>query len=248
MGLTLSQLPFPTALPGTCIGSPDKVPLKLSKIIKTIKQESTNKKLTKEAFNKCIQSLLYNQSFPLLAYTHLCSSLFSLLLTDKKSNLISETLFIKALCQCLISEDFRTRALFEVVKSNPTAKIIIIDDLFEFYFKSFQKCLHLSHFIVGKYYSHVFANAGVQVPDSSQEFAVNYTKFKKDGIYKAVEFSLNEVNIHKDQVISFDMFKKWSLKDNSIEIKYGNDICFRYATSLVFMEGFELEMDCGLDE
>lgn len=242
MGIDISKLQFPTKTP-TSTASSKKMKLKLSTIKKTIKQQLINEKLSKKNFNNYIHSLLYKQTLPLLAFTHLSNSLFSLLDKDKRG-FISETLFLKALCHCLLSEDFRTKAVFEVVKLSKTQQTIKINDLFNYYFESFISSLFLSHNVVGKNHRDVFTNAGVKVPSPTYETSLNYAKSKKDSIYNAAVYSLNEVNINKDNEITIDMFRKWCLKDNSIEITYGDKICYRYAMSLSFMNEFELEIDC----
>lgn len=86
-----------------------------------------------------------------------------------------------------------------------------------------------------------FTKNGIPMPKTKAEFNSLVTKHQDD-LKAFLVKSLYDSSIEMNEPIYYDAFRKWLLKDNTIEITYANKM-FRFATSLSFLEKIGLNIE-----
>ena len=94
---------------------------------------------------------------------------------------------------------------------------------------------------VNYYLKQEFIKNNIPLPQSQNDFTNVINRHSED-LNNYLIKNLYDSGINSNQQITYEMFKEWILKDNTIEITYANKI-FRFATSILFMENIGLNIE-----
>lgn len=198
-----------------------------------------NNLLSLQNFNECLKYLVSDENFPLLAYTHLSEKLFRLI--DQNNNgFINCEQFTKGMCMALSCQEKRIQILFEAMKININKNYITFDEIYQFFLNSWISGFNYIFGFINYYLRDEFTKKNIPIPSSKDEMMSIINRHKEELNHYLIK-NLYDSGINTNAPISFDLFKNWILKDNSIEINYGNKL-FKFATSILFFENIGLNI------
>ena len=198
-----------------------------------------NNLLTFQNFNECLKLLLSDENFPIIQYTYLSEKLFRLI--DKNNNgVITSEQFTKGMCMALSCLEQRVQILFEAMKSNINKNYLTFEEVYQFFLNSWIAGFNYIFGYINYYFKNEFNQKNIPVPSSRDEMMSIINRHKED-LHNYLVKNLYESGINSNAPISYEMFKNWVLKDNTLEINYGNKL-FRFATSILYFENIGLNI------
>ena len=195
--------------------------------------------LTLQAFNECLNNLLSYEAFPIIAYTHLSSRLFALLDFEGRGLIPMES-FNKGLCMLLSTPEMKIKVLFEAMKLKKK-NYLTFDEIREFFQRSWDTSFSSLYNIINYKFKPEFTANRIPIPPSQRDLVAVGTRHSEN-LYNYLVKNLYDSGINTNQNITYEEFKKWAMKDNTIEINYAGKY-FRFATSLMFMEKIGLNVN-----
>lgn len=118
---------------------------------------------------------------------------------------------------------------------------LTFEEVFYFFLQSWKSGFNFIFSFINYYYKVEFTRNNIPLPQSQNDFALLVNRHSEDLSNYLVK-NLYDSGIYSNQQITYDMFKNWAMKDNTIEIVYANKV-FRFATSILFMENIGLNVD-----
>ena len=118
---------------------------------------------------------------------------------------------------------------------------LTFEEVFYFFLQSWKSGFNFIFSFINYYYKVEFTRNNIPLPQSQNDFAALVNRHKEDLSNYLVK-NLYDSGIYSNQQITYEMFRNWAMKDNTIEIVYANKV-FRFATSILFMESIGLNVD-----
>ena len=118
---------------------------------------------------------------------------------------------------------------------------LTFEEVFYFFLQSWKSGFNFIFSFINYYYKVEFTRNNIPLPQSQNDFALLVNRHSEDLSNYLVK-NLYDSGIYSNQQITYDMFRNWAMKDNTIEIVYANKV-FRFATSILFMENIGLNVD-----
>ena len=118
---------------------------------------------------------------------------------------------------------------------------LTFEEVFYFFLQSWKSGFNFIFSFINYYYKVEFTRNNIPLPQSQNDFAALVNRNKEDLSNYLVK-NLYDSGIYSNQQITYEMFRNWAMKDNTIEIVYANKV-FRFATSILFMESIGLNVD-----
>ena len=195
--------------------------------------------ITFHSFNECIKNLFSDENFPLLPYTYLSEKLFRLIDQNKKGAITYEQ-FTKAICMALSSQEKRMEILFEAMKSDLNKNYLTFEDVYKFFLKSWISGFNYIYGFINFYLRKEFIEKNIPVASNREEI-LNIPSRHKEDLYNYLLKNFHDSGINIGAPITYEIFKKWIIKDNTLEIIYANKI-FKFATSILYFENIALNI------
>lgn len=126
------------------------------------------------------------------------------------------------------------------MKTSPK-QYLTFEEVFYFFLQSWKSGFNFIFSFINYYYKVEFTRNNIPLPQSQNDFAAMVNRHKEDLSNYLVK-NLYDSGIYSNQQITYEMFRNWAMKDNTIEIVYANKV-FRFATSILFMESIGLNVD-----
>ena len=126
------------------------------------------------------------------------------------------------------------------MKTSPK-QYLTFEEVFYFFLQSWKSGFNFIFSFINYYYKVEFTRNNIPLPQSQNDFAAMVNRHKEDLSNYLVK-NLYDSGIYSNQQITYEMFRNWAMKDNTIEIVYANKV-FRFATSILFMENIGLNVD-----
>ena len=126
------------------------------------------------------------------------------------------------------------------MKTRPK-QYLTFEEVFYFFLQSWKSGFNFIFSFINYYYKVEFTRNNIPLPQSQNDFAALVNRHKEDLSNYLVK-NLYDSGIYSNQQITYEMFRNWAMKDNTIEIVYANKV-FRFATSILFMESIGLNVD-----
>lgn len=126
------------------------------------------------------------------------------------------------------------------MKTSPK-QYLTFEEVFYFFLQSWKSGFNFIFSFINYYYKVEFTRNNIPLPQSQNDFALLVNRHSEDLSNYLVK-NLYDSGIYSNQQITYDMFRNWAMKDNTIEIVYANKV-FRFATSILFMENIGLNVD-----
>ena len=126
------------------------------------------------------------------------------------------------------------------MKTSPK-QYLTFEEVFYFFLQSWKSGFNFIFSFINYYYKVEFTRNNIPLPQSQNDFAALVNRHKEDLSNYLVK-NLYDSGIYSNQQITYEMFRNWALKDNTIEIVYANKV-FRFATSILFMENIGLNVN-----
>ena len=126
------------------------------------------------------------------------------------------------------------------MKTSPK-QYLTFEEVFYFFLQSWKSGFNFIFSFINYYYTVEFTRNNIPLPQSQNDFAAMVNRHKEDLSNYLVK-NLYDSGIYSNQQITYEMFRNWAMKDNTIEIVYANKV-FRFATSILFMESIGLNVD-----
>ncbi len=126
------------------------------------------------------------------------------------------------------------------MKTSPK-QYLTFEEVFYFFLQSWKSGFNFIFSFINYYYKVEFTRNNIPLPQSQNDFAALVNRHKEDLSNYLVK-NLYDSGIYSNQQITYEMFRNWAMKDNTIEIVYANKV-FRFATSILFMENIGLNVD-----
>ena len=126
------------------------------------------------------------------------------------------------------------------MKTSPK-QYLTFEEVFYFFLQSWKSGFNFMFSFINYYYKVEFTRNNIPLPQSQNDFAAMVNRHKEDLSNYLVK-NLYDSGIYSNQQITYEMFRNWAMKDNTIEIVYANKV-FRFATSILFMESIGLNVD-----
>lgn len=126
------------------------------------------------------------------------------------------------------------------MKTSPK-QYLTFEEVFYFFLQSWKSGFNFIFSFINYYYKVEFTRNNIPLPQSQNDFAALVNRHKEDLSNYLVK-NLYDSGIYSNQQITYEMFRNWAMKDNTIEIVYANKV-FRFATSILFMESIGLNVD-----
>ena len=126
------------------------------------------------------------------------------------------------------------------MKTSPK-QYLTFEEVFYFLLQSWKSGFNFIFSFINYYYKVEFTRNNIPLPQSQNDFAAMVNRHKEDLSNYLVK-NLYDSGIYSNQQITYEMFRNWAMKDNTIEIVYANKV-FRFATSILFMESIGLNVD-----
>ena len=126
------------------------------------------------------------------------------------------------------------------MKTSPN-QYLTFEEVFYFFLQSWKSGFNFIFSFINYYYKVEFTRNNIPLPQSQNDFAALVNRHKEDLSNYLVK-NLYDSGIYSNQQITYEMFRNWAMKDNTIEIVYANKV-FRFATSILFMESIGLNVD-----
>ena len=126
------------------------------------------------------------------------------------------------------------------MKTSPK-QYLTFEEVFYFFLQSWKSGFNFIFSFINYYYKVEFTRNNIPLPQSQNDFAAMVNRHKEDLSNYLVK-NLYDSGIYSNQQITYEMFRNWAMKDNTIEIVYANRV-FRFATSILFMESIGLNVD-----
>lgn len=233
----MGNLSYP---PQTCFIGTERRPKVISfQIINNVfnKYVGNSNHLDIVSFNKCINVLLtgnQNVNFPRLAYTYLSERLYNLLSMNGSVDVTCER-FTKGLLTLLSSAETKVIVLFNAISEVQNAQFISFNEILEFYIKILNSAFKNVFDYISYFLRDEFNKNNIYVPANHQELQ-KLVGIHSEDIKNYLIQCVSDIGLPNLQMkINLELFKKFAVKDNTIEINYGGKV-FKYATSFSFME------------
>ena len=126
------------------------------------------------------------------------------------------------------------------MKTSPK-QYLTFEEVFYFFLQSWKSGFNFIFSFINYYYKVEFTRNNIPLPQSQNDFAALVNRHKEDLSNYLVK-NLYDSGIYSNQQITYEMFRNWAMKDNTIEIVYANKV-FRFAKSILFMESIGLNVD-----
>ena len=126
------------------------------------------------------------------------------------------------------------------MKTSPK-QYLTFEEVFYFFLQSWKSGFNFIFSFINYYYKVEFTRNNIPLPQSQNDFAALVNRHKEDLSNYLVK-NLYDSGIYSNQQITYEMFRNWAMKDNTIEIVYAKKV-FRFATSILFMESIGLNVD-----
>ena len=126
------------------------------------------------------------------------------------------------------------------MKTSPK-QYLTFEEVFYFFLQSWKSGFNFIFSFINYYYKVEFTRNNIPLPQSQNDFAALVNRHKEDLSNYLVK-NLYDSGIYSNQQITYEMFRNWAMKDNTIDIVYANKV-FRFATSILFMESIGLNVD-----
>lgn len=127
------------------------------------------------------------------------------------------------------------------MKTNKNKKYLTFEEVYHFFLQSWKSGFNFVFSFVNYYLKQEFLANNIPLPQSQNDFTNVINRHSED-LNNYLVKNLYDSGINSNQQITYDMFKEWALKDNTIEITYANKF-FRFATSILFMENIGLNVE-----
>ena len=106
------------------------------------------------------------------------------------------------------------------MKINLNKVYLTFEEVIHFFLQSWKLGFNYVYSFINYYFKAEFAKNNIPVPQSQNDFTNLITRHSED-LHNYLVKSLYDSGINSNQQITFDIFKGRALKDNSIEITYG---------------------------
>ena len=196
--------------------------------------------INKQGFDECIKFLFGDDNFPLLSYSYLSEKLFILLDVQRVGTINFET-FAKGVCNVISCQETRSRILFYAMMQNPNKNYLTFDETFQFFYNSWILGFNYVYNFINYFYRQEFIQKNIPIPSNKGELH-NLVNRHKEDLHNYLIKSFYDSGINTNSAISYDSFKHWALKDNTVEIIYSGKI-FRIATGLKYFENIGLNIN-----
>lgn len=127
------------------------------------------------------------------------------------------------------------------MKINKKKVYLTFEEIYHFFIQSWKYGFNFVFSFVNYYLKQEFIKNNIPLPQSQNDFTNVINRHSED-LNNYLIKNLYDSGINSNQQITYEMFKEWILKDNTIEITYANKI-FRFATSILFMENIGLNIE-----
>ena len=127
------------------------------------------------------------------------------------------------------------------MKINKKKVYLTFEEIYHFFIQSWKYGFTFVFSFVNYYLKQEFIKNNIPLPQSQNDFTNVINRHSED-LNNYLIKNLYDSGINSNQQITYEMFKEWILKDNTIEITYANKI-FRFATSILFMENIGLNIE-----
>ena len=127
------------------------------------------------------------------------------------------------------------------MKINKNKAYLTFEEIYHFFIQSWKYGFNFVFSFVNYYLKQEFIKNNIPLPQSQNDFTNVINRHSED-LNNYLIKNLYDSGINSNQQITYEMFKEWILKDNTIEITYANKI-FRFATSILFMENIGLNIE-----
>lgn len=127
------------------------------------------------------------------------------------------------------------------MKINKNKVYLTFEEIYHFFIQSWKYGFNFVFSFVNYYLKQEFIKNNIPLPQSQNDFTNVINRHSED-LNNYLIKNLYDSGINSNQQITYEMFKEWILKDNTIEITYANKI-FRFATSILFMENIGLNIE-----
>ncbi len=162
-------------------------------------------------------------------------------LIDKNNNeVITSEQFTKGMCMTVSCLEQRIQILFEAMKININKNYLTFEEVYQFFLNSWITGFNYIFGYINYYLRNEFIQKKIPIPSSRDEMMTIVNRHKQD-LHNYLVKNLYDSGINSNGPISFEMFKNWVLKDNTLEINYGNKL-FRFATSILYFENIGLNI------
>ena len=195
--------------------------------------------INKQGFDECIKFLFGDENFPLLSYSYLSEKLFILLDVQRVGTINFET-FSKGVCNVISCQETRSKILFQAMMQNPNKNYITFDEIFQFFYNSWIFGFNYIFNFINYFYRQEFIKKNIPIPSNKGELH-NLVNRHKEDLHNYLIKSFYDSGININSAITYDSFKHWVLKDNTVEIIYSGKI-FRIATGLKYFENIGLNI------
>lgn len=118
---------------------------------------------------------------------------------------------------------------------------LTFEEIFYFFLQSWKSGFNFIFSFINYYYKVEFTRNNIPLPQNQNDFVALINRHSEDLSNYLVK-NLYDSGLYSNQQITYEMFRNWALKDNTIEIVYANKV-FRFATSILFMENIGLNVN-----
>ena len=196
--------------------------------------------INKQGFDECLKILFGDENFPLLSYSFLSEKLFNLLDIQRVGTINFET-FSKGVCNVISCQESRTRILFYAMMLNTNKIYLTFDEIFNFFYNSWILAFNYIFNFINYFYRQEFIQKNIPIPSNQTELH-NLVNRHKEDLQNYLIKSFYDSGINIKSAITYDNFKHWALKDNTLEIIYSGKM-FRIATGLKYFENIGLNIN-----
>ena len=196
------------------------------------------KYLNMRTFDAALEYLFSKFLIPVLHHTHLSRKLFIIFDTIGNSKL-NEEQFITCIKEILSNNENRLHLSMMAMMTvpNKARKKVGLDELKNFFYESFvQGYKHIAWVINQKPDEFKIYGFPVMSVSNMEAWAREFEKKIRNGFEKDLKMFDSSINDN----ISFEQYKKWIYKDQTLYIKYGFKTLF-VATSLIGFDEFAFQ-------
>ena len=140
----------------------------------------------------------------------------------------------------LSSQEKRMEILFEAMKSDLNKNYLTFEDVYKFFLKSWISGFNYIYGFINFYLRKEFIEKNIPVASNREEI-LNIPSRHKEDLYNYLLKNFHDSGINIGAPITYEIFKKWIIKDNTLEIIYANKI-FKFATSILYFENIGLNI------
>lgn len=126
------------------------------------------------------------------------------------------------------------------MKLKPGRAYLDYEEVYEFFYNSWSTSFHYIFMYINYAYKQEFIQNNIPIPSNSSDF-VGLVNLQNETLHNYLIQNLHDAGINYNEPITYELFRSWASKDNTLEINYANK-WFRFAMNANYLEVIGLDI------